>query len=139
MSQIGDLRAALRENLKTIPGVSVSRFALNNPTPPGIHLWPSEIPQYHHTFGSAELTISEVHFTVQAFVAFASNEGSQEIMDEMLGADTPRSVARAIEADKTLGGLAHDLEAKQNTGYQMLETPIGTGLIVSDWLVTVIC
>lgn len=139
MSQIGDLRAALRENLKTIPGVSVSRFALNNPTPPGIHLWPSEIPQYHRSFGLAETRLSEVHFTVQAFVAFSSNEGSQEILDEMMDTEGPRSIAKAVEADKTLGGLSHDVYADSSTGYQFLETPVGIPLLTSDWLVTVIC
>ena len=91
MSEIGDLRAALKDNLKAgIRGVEVNTYASVNPNPPGLHLWPSAIP------------------------------------------------AAAIESDRTLGGLCHDLMVQSGTGYGALETATGTPLLTSDWLVTVL-
>ena len=137
MSEIGDLRAALKDNLKAgIRGVEVNTYASVNPNPPGLHLWPSAIPSYHRTFG-APLGLTEIEFTVQAYVAFGTNIGAQEIMDEFLGTDTDQSVAAAIEADRTLGGLCHDLMVQSGSGYGALETATGTPLLTSDWIVTV--
>lgn len=135
MSQIGDLRSALRDNLKTIAGVTVSRYALVNPTPPGFHIIPSEIPSYHKTFG--HLGLSEVQFTVQAFVALGTNEGAQDMMDEWLGAED-RSVALAIESDRTLGGLCEDLIVESSTGYGFILTTDNRPLLTADWLVTIV-
>ena len=137
MTQIGDLRSALRDNLKQIPGVSVSRFALVNPSPPGFHLWPSEVPTYHKTFGAPGLALVDVEFTVQAFVAFGTNEGSQEMMDAFLGVDD-LSVAAALEADRTLGGLCDDLIVTASSGYGFLVTSDNRPLLTSDWAVTVV-
>ena len=137
MSQIGDLRSALKENIRlNIRGAEINTYASINPNPPGIHLWPSAIPSYHRTFGDP-LGLTEVEFTVQGYVGFGTNIGAQEIMDEWLGTDTDQSVAAAIESDRTLGGLAHTLMVKDGTGYGALETATGTPLLTSDWLVTV--
>ena len=138
MSQIGDLRSALRENLKTIPGSQVSRYALFNPTPPGFHLWPSNVPDYHKTFGEPGVRLSEVEFTVQAFVAFSTDIGAQEIMDEYLEAAGPKSVVAAVESDKTLGGLADDIFTRLEQAYAAIVTADNRPLLTSDWLVTVI-
>lgn len=137
MGQIADLRAALRENLKQIPGVQVSRYALANPTPPGIHLWPSEIPAYHKVFGRPpELT--EIHFTVEAFVALTTDIGAQDYMDEMLEPNGAKSVVAAIESDTTLAGACQDLLVVSSTSYQPIVAQGRTPLLTSEWLVTII-
>jgi hypothetical protein len=137
MTQIRDLRTALRENLKTIPGVQVSRYALKQPTPPGIHLWPSEVPSYHKTFGTPPV-LAEIHFTVEAFVAYTTDIGGQERLDEMLGAEGPMSVALAVESDPTLGGFAQDIECASSGGYGFTVTATNVELLTADWLVTII-
>ena len=137
MGQINDLRSALRENLKQIAGIQVSRYALYNPTPPGIHLWPSEIPAYHKVFGRPP-QLSEIHFTVEAFVAFGTDIGSQEYMDQMLEPNGDKSVVAAIESDVTLAGACQDLIVVSSTSYQPIMTPDSRQLLTSEWLVTII-
>jgi hypothetical protein len=138
VSQIGDLRGGLKDNLRAIPfGLQINMYAMANPTPPGIHLWPSAIPSYHRTFG-APLGISEYEFTVQAYVAFTTDIGAQELLDQFLGDEGELSVAVAIESDKTLGGNADDLMVQSSPGYDFADSPTGTPLLLAEWIVTVI-
>lgn len=135
MSVIGDLRAALRDNLKTLPDLQVSRYALNNPTPPGVHILPPSI-RYHQSFGEEE-AISDLTFTVQAFVALNNELGPQILLDEMIAPAGDRSVRMAIESDKTLGGLASDLIVSEVSDARWIVTASNQALLIADWTVTV--
>lgn len=140
MSQVGDLRSALRDNLKSVPGMRmVYAYVASNPSPPCLQIWPSEIPAYHKTFGVSTARLAEVQFTVQAIVTMGTDVGGQQIMDELLDADGARSVSAAVESDPTLGGLSHDVYCTSNGGYGFLvRADSGTQLLTADWLVTVI-
>jgi len=132
MSVVGDLRAGLRDNLKTIPDIQVSRYALANPTPPGIHILPPAA-KYHQAFqGDTDYT-----FTVQAFVALTTDIGPQILLDELLDEKGERSVCRAVESDKTLGGLASDVFCSEVLEPRVIVTSSNMGLLLSDWVVTV--
>ena len=54
------IASGLKANLDAIDGISVSRIPRMNPTPPIIHMWPSEIPAYHRAM-SMGMSGSGVH------------------------------------------------------------------------------
>ena len=132
---IAQLRSALRDNLKTIPDIQVSRYALANPTPPGIHILPPAI-QYHQSFGEEE-AISDLSFTVQGFVALSSDIGPQMQMDEWIDPSGANSVRMACESDKTLGGLASDLICTQVSEPRWIVTASNQALLLADWQVII--
>jgi hypothetical protein len=133
MSVVGDLRAALRDNLKTIPDIQVSRYALPNPTPPGIHILPPGA-KYHMAMSSG---LTEYTFTVQAFVALNADSGPQILLDELLDETAERSLCNAVESDPTLGGLAEDVYCSEASPARFLVTADNRALLTSDWTVTV--
>lgn len=133
MSVVGDLRAGLRDNLKTIPDLQVSRYALPNPTPPGIHILPPAV-KYHQAFQGG---LTDYTFTVQAFVALTTDIGPQMLLDELIDETGERSLCRAVESDKTLGGLATDVYCAEALEPRVLVTASNLGLLLSDWIVTV--
>jgi hypothetical protein len=58
-------------------------------------------------------------FTVQAFVALASDIGAQVKLDAFLAPSGSQSVKAAIEADGTLGGIVADTSVVSCTGYRV--------------------
>lgn len=134
MTDVAALRTALAANLEAIDGVQVSPYALSDPTPPGIQILPADV-DYDLAFGrGADLW----RFTVQPFVNFSSDVGSQIFLDELLNPTGPRSVKTAIESDRTLGGIADNVWAKRVSGYRLLDRPGGTQLIMVEFSVEVL-
>lgn len=134
MSTVGKIRAALRANIKSsIRNLQVSPYVLASPTPPGVHVMPAEV-RFDLAMGHG---LDEYDFTIQAFVAHTSGEGNQSYLDELIDPGGTRSMKRAIESDRQLGGLATDLRVVSNNGYRLLVTQDNRALITSEWLVTV--
>lgn len=130
MEQVAE---GLATNLRTIDGVQVSAWMLASPTPPAIHIVPPAI-DYHQAManGFAELT-----FTVQAFVALASDIGSQKRLAQLRAPTGSGSIKAAIEADGTLGGIVKDSVVRSSAEPQILTLEGGRQLLVSDFEVTV--
>lgn len=129
---VRSLRDGLRENLKAIQGIQVSRYFLVNPTPPGIHILPPSV-EYH---GSMHSGLTTYTFTIQAFTSLSGSAGdisSQILLDELLDETGPRSVVAALEADPTLGGVAQDVTVDTAASAQPQQTLEGLVLLTSDW------
>lgn len=129
MSILGDLRAGLAHNLRTIQDVQVSPYVLSQPTPPGIQILPAEV-NYHQAFANGR---DAWRFTVQAFVAFSSDTGSQVLLDRLI-----EEIPAALESDPTLNGAASDVVVRGASGYRLLDRAGGGQLILSEFLVDVV-
>jgi hypothetical protein len=133
MSVVGDLRAGLRDNLKTITGLQVSRYAIARPHGMGVHILPPSV-KYHQAF-SAGLT--DYTFTIQAFVPITSDPAPQIFLDELIDETSETSLCRAVESDPTLGGLATDVTCTEVAEPRYIVTAENLAYLLSDWLVTV--
>lgn len=131
---VRSLRDGLRENLKAIDGIQVSRYFLVQPTPPGIHILPPAV-EYHGAFHGGLTTYT---FTVQAFVQLTESVASQVFLDELLDETGPRSVPAALEADPTLGGVAQDVVVREAARAEIQSTVGNMLMLTSDWTVTVL-
>jgi len=128
------LRAAIADNLSTIPDVQVSPYVLGAPTPPAIQIQPG-MAEYHQTFGAPSAEWWE--FRVHAFVANTNDIASQRLLDRMLESEGSVSVKAALESDTTLNGLVDDLIVVSRTGYQTF-VPEGRGPVLgAEWVVRV--
>jgi hypothetical protein len=118
--------------LASVTGWQVSAYALANPTPPGMHIFPGEI-QYDAAMRRGH---DDITFTVQAFVAYAADIGAQKNLDVLLAPSGEKSVKAALEADLTLGGLVDDLTVTESTGYRLADRSSGP-LLTVGWTVEV--
>jgi len=133
MATLEQVSEGLAANLSTISGVQVSAWMLASPTPPAIHVVPPAI-DYHQAMQDR---FSELTSTVQAFVALASDIGSQKRLAQMRAPSGTGSVKAAIEADQTLGGIVKGLIVRSSAEPQVLTLDGGRQLLVSDFEVAV--
>ena len=135
MSKIGDLRAGLKTNLDGIPGFNVSRYALSNPVPPVIHLWPTSIT-YHRAM---QMGLQEVIFRVEAVVSFVgTDQGPQALVDKLLDGEGAESVVAAVEAEPTLGGECQNLIVDSMDAYEVAATSDNQARLIAAWSVRVL-
>lgn len=128
------LREAIVANLAVFSGIAqVSPYELS-PTPPVIWVKPDpgELVTYHQAMGNG---LEHWHFVIEAYVGAMFDIGAQMKLDA-LATGTP-SVKSALEADKTLGGLAQDLKCEDAHGYSSYAKPDGMGLHGCKWNLTV--
>lgn len=106
-----------------------------NPTPPSIDIYPAELFTEALTFGERDF-----HFLVRARVGTAENEGGQDLLLTMMDPRAAESVARALEANPTLGGTVDDVTVFDPTGFGVFPAvAAGEGsLLGCTWPVTVL-
>ena len=134
MATLAQLREGLATNLDTLDGVQVSAYMLGSPTPPAIHVIPSEI-SYDLAM---QRGLDTWTFTVQAFVGTGLDKAAQIRLDKMLAPSGVDSVKAAIEADRTLGGVASDLHVTEVSSYIIVTRSDGSQLLSADWTVVVV-
>ncbi len=128
-----DIRNGIADNLRTIPGLQVSAYALANPTPPAAHVLRGSVLYDQAFHGGTHIWTMRV----QAFVALVSDIGGQKLLDRYLSPDGALSVKAAIEADTTLGGAVADLHVTTATGEQVFLRDQGGSVLGSEWTVEV--
>jgi hypothetical protein len=134
MATMAQIREGLAANLEAISGIQVSAYMLASPTPPALHVIPSEIA--YDRAGSRGLDL--VQMTVQAFVALGSDIGAQVALDELLAPSGARSVKAALEASPTLGGAVQDVWVSAMSGYNVVTIPDRGQMLSADWTVQVL-
>jgi hypothetical protein len=143
MATLEDIRTALAAALDAaIDDVQISPYMLTNPTPPAIHIYPTEI-DYDLASQVALGAFAMWKFTVQALVGLTTDQGAQKVLDAMLAPSGDRSVKAAVEADRSLGGAVQDCRVETATGYRIysFETAVGAlrgPLLGCEWTVAVI-
>ncbi len=109
------IRRALSDSLKAIPGLQPSPYPLASPTAPAAHILRGEV-LYDQAMNSG---LQDWTFLVQVFVGVATDQGAQILLDSYLSPDGPRSVKAALEVDPRLGGLIQDMDVLSAAGEQI--------------------
>lgn len=134
-SSIGDIATGLKANLDAIDGVNVSKYPRSNPVGPLIHMWPSDTLVYHRAMA---MGFSEVVFTVQLLWPYTDDAGSAAQVYDFLEPTGARSIRQAIEADRTLGGVADRATCESCSGLSVGVTSDNQPRLTADWRVTII-
>ena len=117
---------------------------LSNPTPPAIHVFPSDpFTDYDKamavidTMGTRHGT-DKLFFTIQGFVAFMNDTASQQLLDRMLEPSGGVSVKEAVELDGSLGGLVDDCSITSVSGYKQYVMEDQRVFLGAEWVVEVL-
>lgn len=103
MASITAIRSGLATNLLTANVRSAGTIpALVNP--PFAIVAPAGV-NYHRAFNNS---LSEYSFTITLIVGQASERNAQNAIDAFCSSTGDSSIRRAVESDKTLGGVAYD-------------------------------
>jgi len=101
-SQVKD---AIKVALETIPGLRAYDYQPDQVNPPFAFATLEEIT-YHGAMGAGNVVN---RFTVSVIVQRASERTAQDKLDGYLSYDGTQSIRKAIEADRTLGGVVQDV------------------------------
>lgn len=117
MSTIGTIQDGLAANLATIQGLRTSSFVPDNPSPPIAIPMPKGI-EYDKSFGHG---LHLYRYEVIVIAVRASERIAQSVLDAYCDPSGSSSVKAAIEADRTLGGIAQTLHVGQRTDIKALQ------------------
>ena len=113
MASITELRAGIKNNLATIPGLRTSDYQPDNINPPIAIVFPVSL-NYDETFHRGMQTYT---FAVQVIVGRVSERTGQSNIDAYCSSTGTNSIKLAIESDKTLNGKAFDLRVTDMRNY----------------------
>lgn len=132
---LNDIRVAVADALKQgIGGAQVSGYMLANPVTPCLHVFPDEA-----VFDTAMARGADTWaLKVQAYVGFVDAEGAQRRLDLWIAPSGPESVKALVEADRTLGGLVHDVRVTDCSGYRLYTGPDGRTVLGAEWSLQVL-
>jgi len=99
------VRQALATNLGTISGLRTSGNVPDNPNPP-IAVVFLESVQYDEAFRDGLTTFM---FNVMVIVSRADDRTAQRKLNGYISPDGDRSIKKAVESDRSLGGLVQTL------------------------------
>lgn len=114
---VWQLMGGLKTRLATVDGLNAYDHPFGNPTPPAAF---PLIPAFNYRESMGRGTYVP-EFRVAVLVGNQYDEASQKLLAELVSQTGDWSIRAAIEADKTLGGLAHDLvvDSFDPTGLEM--------------------
>jgi hypothetical protein len=136
MATIAQLRTGLAARLATISGLRTSAYIPPNPQTPSAHVVPTRIA-YDETFDGDYRLYADVWLYLSPTQG-ADLEGAQEEMDAYMLPVGSKSLAAAINADPTLGGVAEHTVVRGWAGYlSRLQDEAGRQLVGSSMQVEV--
>lgn len=130
---VAQIREGLAGSLASLHGVQVHPYMLSNPSPPAGHVFPGPI-EYDLAM---QRGLDKWTFTVQLFVAVASDIGSQVKLDAFLAPAGSQSVKTLLEANPTLSGLVQDVNVVGCSGYRQFQKDNHI-VLGADWRVEVL-
>lgn len=133
-----EIRLGLAARLETIAGQDwqVSPWWLDAPSPPSLVVVGLDDSEYD-TGGFGEQQDETWSMIVQGFAGPSQDRASQEILDEWLVPRGTTSVKRAIEGDRTLGGVAQTCRVTGATGMRLYTLPNIGRVCGAEWTVHV--
>lgn len=115
MATLTAIRNGLAVNLATITGLQTSAEQLSNPTPPAAWVTPGDpVVEFDTAMGRG---IDKWNLVVEVFVALTSDKGAQRRLDGFIAGSGATSIKAALQSDRTLAGVAHDLRVTRVDGY----------------------
>ena len=129
--EISQIRTGLATNLNTLSNCQVSAYRLEAPTPPSLMVVGfdriTRVAMGSYEFG----------FLVQGVAGAATHKGAQITLDKWISPTGATSVWKAIESDKTLGGVVANAIVIRCDGAQFIETKPGVEMLGSTWHVQI--
>jgi hypothetical protein len=119
MASVSSIRTGIATRLGTIAGLRTSAFMPDNPNPPIAVVMPSSV-SYDDTFKRGMQTYV---FNVLVIVGRVDERTAQSNLDAYVSSTGTSSIKRAIEGDKTLGGVVFDTRVSEMRNYGQL--PVG--------------
>jgi hypothetical protein len=119
MASVSSIRTGIATRLGTITGLRTSAFMPDNPNPPIAVVMPSSV-SYDDTFKRGMQTYV---FNVLVIVGRVDERTAQSNLDAYVSSTGTSSIKRAIEGDKTLGGVVFDTRVSEMRNYGQL--PVG--------------
>ena len=116
-----------------IENLQVTPFMEFNPTAPCIDVYPAD----PFTSTSAYSGVREENYTVRARVGTPDNIAGQQLLLSMMDAASTVSVAKAIRADRTLGGKVGQAVVGDVSGFSQFPISQDSQLLGATWAVTV--
>jgi hypothetical protein len=111
--------------------IQVEPTMILNPTPPAIDMYPAD-PATSPDSGSMGDTYAQMDegywVNVRARVAPNDNIANQEVLLELLDADSDMSLVQALYDDPTLGGVAADVNLENTTGFVLVPKVDGSAV-----------
>jgi len=103
---ISQVKEGLKNAINSVAGLRAFDYQPDQVNPP--FAWPTlDTITYHQTGMAAGGVV--MNFTVTLVVNRASERTAQEQLDDYMSWDGKKSLRKAIEADRTLGGVCDDL------------------------------
>lgn len=138
---LSETRVAIAERLNdAVPDIQASPYMLSEPTAPAAHVFPTPV-DFDETF---QRGMDLWTFTLQVFVTTASGDiGMQELLDEYIEPEGPRSVKEILERPDsedgrvTLGGVVDDLRVVRCEGYRLYQREGRSPVLGSEWIIAV--
>jgi hypothetical protein len=132
-----ELREGIRGNLAAIPGCQVSAHVLANPTPPSLWVEPDPVEGVQYDRAMAR-GLDLWTFLVWALAGTVTDRGAQDRLDGFIASAGGSSVKAAVEADRTLGGVAMDCRVTRCVGYSAYERAgLNAAYLAAQWTVEV--
>ncbi len=123
MASVSALRNALASSMGSITGLRTSATVPDNPRPPIAVVMPERIAYDLNARRGADTFF----FTIILIVSRADDRAAQNNLDAFLTGES--SIKAAVEADRTLGGVANTCRVTEMTNYASL--PVGEVLYLS--------
>jgi len=123
MASVSALRSALASSMGSITGLRTSATVPDNPRPPIAVVMPERIAYDLNARRGADTFF----FTIILIVSRADDRAAQNNLDAYLTGSS--SIKAAVEADRTLGGVANTCRVTEMTNYASL--PVGEVLYLS--------
>ena len=111
MSKLSDLRDGLADRMSTIRGLRTSATVPDAPRPPVAVVMPDRVVYDLNARRGADTFL----FTVILLVGRADDRAAQNNLDAYIVGDS--SIKAAIEADRTLGGVANTCRVTEMNNY----------------------
>jgi len=111
MSKLSDLRDGLADRMSTIRGLRTSATVPDAPRPPVAVVMPDRVVYDLNARRGADTFL----FTIILLVGRADDRAAQNNLDAYIVGDS--SIKAAIEADRTLGGVANTCRVTEMNSY----------------------
>lgn len=105
MATLDQIVRGLETRLKTIDGLNVARYFTGQVVPPVAIIGVPPVTEYHASMGRGTMALEP---TIHVFTGSAIDLEGQRALSEYANPVGDKSIRAAIEADKTLGGMAQD-------------------------------